>query len=295
MSAQNDIKQQVRDRYASVARSGMSGKATGVHSVATAFGYSEEELAALPESANLGLSCGNPTALASLQPGETVVDLGCGGGIDLVLAARKVGETGQAIGIDMTEEMIQRARQSAASAGLGNIRLHVASIDAIPLPDQSVDCVISNCVINLVPDKSAVFREIHRILKPGGRVAISDIALRQPLPEPIRQNLDAWIGCIAGAVLIDDYREQLTAAGFPDVVISDSGADLNAYASAGVTDSVCCAVTPDETSDDGLPVVGGCCSPPSSPTRTLHEELGAVLDQFDANAYAASVRVQAVK
>src|SRR5581483_4919315 len=203
------IERAVRSKYGAVATSGLSTEHAGVRAVAEAFGYTPEELASIPAEANMGLSCGNPTAFAGLRPGETVVDLGCGGGLDVLLAAAKVGPAGKAIGIDMTPEMLQRARHNAARQGLANVEFHLAAIDRLPLPDASVDCLVSNCVINLAPDKSAVFREMYRVLKPGGRVAVSDIALKKPLPAELARDLQAYIGCVAGALLIDDYHRGL--------------------------------------------------------------------------------------
>jgi SAM-dependent methyltransferase len=264
----------VRDRYGQTAKSGLSSNHDGVRAVAEAFGYSQEELESIPAEANMGLSCGNPTATANLRPGEVVVDLGSGGGLDVLLAAKKVGPTGKAVGIDMTPEMIALARKNAAKAGAANVEFHQSTIDRIPLPDNSVDVVISNCVINLAPDKPAVFREIARVLKPGGRVAVSDIALKKPLPEEIAKDVMAYVGCISGATMIPEYRQQLRDAGFRDVVIIDTGADLNAYTKVE-NQSGCCA-----PSKGG----GSCCG--STPS---------VLARHNVNDYAASVRVFAVK
>src|SRR6185369_288306 len=230
----SELEEAVRSRYGAVAISNLSTEHEGVRAVAEAFGYSTAELAAIPAEANMGLSCGNPTATANLREGETVVDLGSGGGLDVFLAATKVGPTGRAIGIDMTPEMIDLARRNAAKAnegaGYANVEFHLATIDKLPLPDNSVDCVISNCVINLAPDKPAVFREIARVLKPGGRLAISDIALKQVLPDELAKNVMDYVGCIAGAYLITEYRQHLLDAGFAHVQVIDSGADLNSYA-----------------------------------------------------------------
>src|SRR5215467_2160979 len=206
----------VKDKYGSVATSGLSSDHEGVKAVAEAFGYTPEELASIPSEANMGLSCGNPTATANLRPGEVVVDLGCGGGIDVLLASLQVGPTGKAIGIDMTAEMIERARKNAVQLGQGtapaNVAFHLARIEELPLPDASVDCLISNCVINLAPDKPAVFREMFRVLKPGGRVAVSDIALKCALPDELARSVAAQVGCVAGAVSIADYERDLRAA-----------------------------------------------------------------------------------
>ncbi|MFH1303257.1 MAG: arsenite methyltransferase [Planctomycetota bacterium] len=275
----------VQAQYAGVARGGLSNESDSVRSIASAFGYSQDELNQLPAEANMGLSCGNPLALAGVREGEVVVDLGCGGGMDVFLAARKVGTSGRVIGIDMTAEMLERARAGQQKLGLTNVEFHQSTIDQLPLPDNSVDCVISNCVINLVPDKLAVFHEIMRVLKPGGRVALSDIALKQELPDEMKQSVEAYVGCISGAILIDEYRRLLEQSGFASVVVTDTGADLNAYAMA--SDGVCCGEV-------------SCCSnvgesAGDTEQKSLHDGLASVMQSFDANAYAASVRVHALK
>lgn len=286
--------QTVHDQYAEVARSTLSNDADAVRAVAAAFGYSEEDLDSLPSEANMGLSCGNPVAIASLQPGEIVVDLGCGGGMDVLLAAKLVGSTGKAIGIDMTADMLARARAGAQKVGAINVEFHQANIDALPLQDNSVDCIISNCVINLAPDKDRVFREMLRVLKPGGRVAISDIALKQPLPVNVKESVEAYVGCISGAILIEDYQRRLLEAGFATVAVSDTGADLNAYAQAGHGASGCCTSPADESSSSSISSAS-CCNSAQGDGQALHDQLASVLSRFDANAFAASVRVHALK
>jgi SAM-dependent methyltransferase len=267
--------------------------------VAEAFGYSPEELASIPAEANMGLSCGNPTATASLREGETVVDLGSGGGLDVLLATRKVGPRGKAIGIDMTEAMIELARRNAEKSGLTNVEFHQATIDHLPLADGTVDCVISNCVINLAPDKPAVFREVARVLKPGGRLAASDIALKRSLPAELAADVAAYVGCIAGAIPIDDYRRMLLEAGFAHVEVIDSGKDLNAYAK--VENQSGCCPPPEAAAAPGLAIVeAGCCATVASTQgdpqgSDFHARLGKLLSQYDVNDYAASVRVFAVK
>ena len=281
-----EILDSVRSKYGAVAESTLSSDHAGVKAVAEAFGYSAEELTSIPAGANMGLSCGNPTATAHLRPGEVVVDLGSGGGLDVFLSAKMVGPTGRSIGIDMTPAMIDRARANAHSGGYTNVEFYHSTIDNIPLPDASVDCVISNCVLNLAPDKPAVFREIARILKPGGRLAVSDIALKTELPEAIAKSMAAYVGCIAGAIQIDDYRNGLLAAGFEHVEIVDSGSDLNAYAKVE-NQSGCCS-----------PGMAGesCCAPAAAPDpTTLHAELTDLLSKYDVNAAAASVKVYAIK
>jgi SAM-dependent methyltransferase len=221
-----------------------------------------------------------------------VVDLGSGGGLDVFLAAKKVGPTGKAIGIDMTPEMLERARSNAESQGFANVEFYEATIDNLPLPDASVDCVISNCVINLAADKGAVLREIARVLKPGGRVAVSDIALKKPLPPEIGNDLLAYVGCIAGAISINDYVAGLKAAGFAAVEVVDTRRDLNAYSQ--VEGQAACCAPPALESNSGLAVVGGCCS--AGPTTTeVHGGLADLLSRYDINKYAASVQVFAVK
>lgn len=218
----------VRQAYGRVAQGGGccgplssccgGGRATDV---ALGVGYSDAELATLPEGTNLGLSCGNPTALAELQPGEVVLDLGSGAGLDAFLAAQRVGPEGQVHGVDMTREMIAKARHNAAAfrrrTGLENVTFHHGQIEAIPLPDQSVDVVLSNCVLNLSPDQAQVWREIGRVLKPGGRVSISDMVLLQALPEAVRQNVEALVGCVAGAALQEDVARMMAEAGLVDI------------------------------------------------------------------------------
>lgn len=276
------LTQVVREKYGAVAESDLSSRHTGVHAVAEAFGYSAAELASIPADANMGLSCGNPTAAASLRPGEVVVDLGCGGGLDVLLAAQKVGPNGKAIGIDMTPQMIERAKKNAAN--LPNIEFHLATIDRLPLPNASVDCIISNCVINLAADKDAVFREAARILKPGGRFAVSDIALKQTLPLELAADVTAFVGCIAGAITVEQFRAGLLTAGFDSIEIIDSGADLNAYAKVE-GQSGCCSPTMEMTPT----------SLPNASASPVHAGLAKVLDRYDVNDYAASVRVYAVK
>jgi len=290
-----EITEAVRMKYGSVATSGLSSDNAGVRAVAEAFGYTPDELASIPAEANMGLSCGNPTATANLRPGEVVVDLGCGGGLDVLLAAKKVGPRGKAIGIDMTDEMLDLARRNAKQSGAANVEFHRATIDKLPLPDASVDCVISNCVINLAPDKPAVFREIVRVLKSGGRLAVSDIALKKSLPPEIGNDLMAYVGCIAGAVLVEKYRRQLAEAGFAHIEVIDTGSDLNSYAKVE-NQSGCCS--PAMSNAGGLPAVSdaGCCGPSeSSHDEGLHNRLADLLRRYDVNEYAASVRVFAVK
>lgn len=283
----------VKSKYGAVAESALSSNDAGVKAVAEAFGYSADELTSIPAEANMGLSCGNPTAIASIRPGEVVVDLGSGGGMDVFLAAPLVGPEGKVIGIDMTPEMIERATVNARNGGYQNVEFRLATIDRLPIADASVDCVISNCVINLAPDKPAVFREIARVLKPGGRLAVSDIALKTELPPVLAQSMAAYVGCIGGAIKIDDYREGLLAAGFQHLEIVDSGADLNAYAKVE-NQAGCCSPSMD-TSNGLMAPADACCSSAAPTPAGPHENLSKLLSEYDVNAAAASVKVYAVK
>lgn len=233
----------VRKGYAAIANRkttghsrscGCGGKKIAPQDLAQQIGYSIEELAALPEGANLGLSCGNPAALAALKPGEVVLDLGSGGGFDVFIAGRKVGATGRAIGVDMTPEMLAKARRNSVEysrqTGLSNVEFRLGEIEHLPLPDNSVDVVISNCVINLSPDKPQVWREMARVLKPGGRVAVSDLALLRPLPQAIREMMEAIVGCVGGAVLVPETERMAQAAGLTDMVLNKKSDFLKAKA-----------------------------------------------------------------
>ncbi len=184
-------------------------------------GYGDDELAGVPEGANLGLGCGNPVALASLKEGETVLDLGSGAGFDCFLAANKVGRNGKVIGVDMTPEMLDKARENARRGNYRNVEFRLGEIENIPAADNSVDAIISNCVINLAPDKKRVFREAFRVLKPGGRLMISDLVLLKELPAQVKNSVEAYIGCLSGAIMKDEYLEAIKNAGFSDVKIMD--------------------------------------------------------------------------
>lgn len=286
------IKSAVRDRYGAVARSGLNNEHQGAAAVAQAFGYSAQELASIPADANMGLSCGNPTALAELKPGDVVVDLGAGGGLDVFLAAQKVGAAGKAIGIDMTADMVDRARRNADKAGVTNVEFHLAEIESMPLPNDSVDVVISNCVLNLVPDKDRAFAEIFRILKPGGRLVASDIALKRELPEEVSEDLLAYVGCVAGAIRMDEYQEKLSQAGFSKIALIDSHADLGAYAALG--GEACCAAPTNQQATSGLSALeSSCCG--AKLESTVHQELAELFAKYDVNEFAASVKVSATK
>ena len=237
MEERNDIRTAVRERYGAIAEgkggccgSGASGAAAsccgsgeGAGCSTAELGYSAEERAAIPEGANLGLGCGNPIGLAEPKRGETVLDLGSGAGVDAFLAAREVGPEGRVIGVDMTPAMIDRARANASRSGYANVEFRLGEIEHLPVSDASVDLIVSNCVVNLSPEKDRVFREAYRVLKPGGRMLVSDLVLNQPLPAETRRSIEAYVGCIAGASLRADYLAFIRKAGFEEVEVVREG------------------------------------------------------------------------
>jgi len=225
-----DIKKVVREGYAKIAKQDSScckpvpsccGSTDLAEDISKKIGYTEEDIKAVPEGANLGLGCGNPVAFASLKEGETVLDLGSGAGLDCFLAASKVGKNGRVIGVDMTPEMIEKARENARKGNYRNVEFRLGEIENLPVADNSADVAISNCVINLVPDKRRVFMEVFRVLKPGGRLMVSDIVLLKELPDFIKNSIEAYIGCLSGAIMRDEYIGAIKAAGFYDVGIID--------------------------------------------------------------------------
>ncbi len=226
---QKEIKKVVRERYADIARKEGSCCAPvasccggdGAEGISKRIGYDDEELKSVPQGANLGLGCGNPLAMVSLKEGDTVLDLGSGAGFDCFLAANRVGKEGKVIGMDMTPDMIDRARENARKGNYTNVEFRLGEIENIPAADNSVDVVISNCVINLAPDKNKVFKEAFRVLKPGGSLIISDIVLLKELPDSIRDSIEAYIGCVAGALMKDEYLKTIKNAGFKDIQVLD--------------------------------------------------------------------------
>jgi len=228
MSTSNDIRDTVREKYGVLAEGGGCGCGCGTGtasccstdaSTMTELGYTETQLAAIPEGANLGLGCGNPLAHAAVKPGETVLDLGSGAGIDAFLAAQEVGPAGRVIGVDMTASMIRRARENAAKGNYPNVEFRLGEIENLPVADGTVDLIVSNCVINLSPDKPRVFAEALRALRPGGRLVVSDLVLTRPLPDSVRKSVEAYVGCVAGASQRDDYLRMLRESGFGDVTV----------------------------------------------------------------------------
>ncbi len=232
MKTRNEIRQEVRENYASVAQRTAAGDcgcgpssccgdggAELSEDLALEMGYTREDLAGMPEGANMGLGCGNPQAIASLRPGQTVLDLGSGGGFDCFLAARKVGEEGRVIGVDMTPEMLSKARANAERGRLDNVEFRLGEIERLPLADGSVDVILSNCVINLSPDKPAVFREAYRVLRPGGRLAVSDVVAAGEIPAELLEKAEYYSACITGAASVDDLESMIAEAGFVEIRI----------------------------------------------------------------------------
>lgn len=224
------IKNSVRNGYAKIARKESSccspavsccGSTDTTEGISKKMGYTDEELRSIPEGANLGLGCGNPVALATLKKGETVLDLGSGAGFDCFLASNRVGENGKVIGVDMTPEMVEKANENARKGKYKNIEFRLGEIENLPVADNSVDVVISNCVINLSPEKEKVFSEAFRVLKPGGRLMVSDLVLLKELPEIIKDSIEAYIGCLSGAIMKNDYMNAIKNAGFKDIRIID--------------------------------------------------------------------------
>lgn len=233
---QEEIRESVRRAYGKVANSGGTpfqmadggGCCSSPQSISASLGYSKEDLECAPAGADMGLGCGNPTALASIQTGETVVDLGSGGGFDCFLAAKAVGSTGKVIGVDMTPEMVSKARKIAEEEGISNVEFRLGEIEHLPVADNSADLILSNCVVNLSPDKTSVFEEAFRVLKPGGRLAVSDILALAPIPQDVKKDLDLVSACIGGAATVKETEGMLTRAGFVNIRIRPKGEGLNA-------------------------------------------------------------------
>lgn len=228
-----EIRKFVKKRYGKMAKAGVSccqpcECESSLRELGKRIGYSEEDLRNVPEASNMGLGCGNPVALAALKEGETVLDLGSGGGIDVFLAAKRVGDKGKVIGVDMTKEMIEKAKSTAQKYGYTNVEFRLGEIENLPVENNSVDVIISNCVINLSVDKEKVFSEAYRVLKPGGKIMISDLVTEGELPEKIKKSFDAWAGCIAGALEKNEYLDTIRKVGFTNVkVASESSYDID--------------------------------------------------------------------
>ncbi|KAJ7324043.1 S-adenosyl-L-methionine-dependent methyltransferase [Mycena albidolilacea] len=306
--------QAVHDSYSSIAKT--SSAPEYASAVAQSFGYTAEQLAAVPIDSHMGLGCGNPTVTATLKPGEAVLDLGSGGGIDIFLAALKIGPGGIAIGLDMSADMVKRARNKATERGL--FPPHVSFVQCLltePLPilSNSVDCVLSNCVINLLPPsgKNHIFHEIYRVLKPGGRVVLDDILAKEEFPAGIRDDMAQYVGCIGGAIPADGYRALLNSAGFKETLFVDSRADLNIYKTAAGSQSTstsCCgprsdseAIVPvssatiSDTAAETQPITNSCYKPRSSTDKATVAVPAEGSDNLDLNHWAASYQIYARK
>jgi arsenite methyltransferase len=270
----DEVRSAVRDHYGNVARTkGAVGCAPSCCSPTTGaslgLGYSESDLASVPEGADMGLGCGNPQAIASMRAGETVLDLGSGGGFDAFLASRQVGPTGRVIGVDMTPEMIAKARANATKLGASNVEFRLGEIEHLPVDPGTIDVILSNCVVNLSPDKGAVFREAHRVLKPGGRLAISDVVLMKDLPPAMNEEILALVGCVSGAARVDTLETLLREAGFVDVRVMprpESRAFIREWLpGSGVEDHVASATI---EARKAAVVAAPCCGPSGCGEKT---------------------------
>jgi SAM-dependent methyltransferase len=262
----DDVRAVVRHHYGNIARGASTACAPGccssVGTAAATLGYTDKQVDAVPDGADLGLGCGNPTAIASLREGETVLDLGAGGGFDCFIAARQVGPRGKVIGVDMTADMVTRARENARKVNATNVEFRLGEIEHLPVADASVDAILSNCVVNLSPDKPAVFREAFRVLRAGGRLAISDVVATGPIPVELQNQAAALAGCVAGAAPLDDVRAMLASAGFVDVdvKIAPRSAEIVGAWLPGIERFVASATI--EARKPGGSVAGGsCCGP----------------------------------
>lgn len=260
--SEDEVRGLVRETYGKIARQGGSCCGPGgcaPREASRKNGYSEDDLSAVPEGADLGLGCGNPHAIAALRPGEVVLDLGSGGGLDAFLAADRVGDGGRVIGVDMTPEMVAKARENAAKVQAANVEFRLGEVEHLPVADGSVDVILSNCVINLVPDKRAAFREAIRVLKDGGRLAISDVVATAPIPDDLRSDMEAYTGCVAGAAPVDELRAILEEAGFSEVRITVDEAS-RARMAEWFPDSEANRVVA-SASIEAVKPAGGCCAP----------------------------------
>ncbi|KAF8855484.1 putative UbiE/COQ5 family methyltransferase [Acephala macrosclerotiorum] len=295
--------QKVSDHYSAIAREDTSSNAEHIRKVAESFGYSAEDLASVPEGANLGVSCGNPLAVAGLKAGETVIDLGSGAGFDVFQAARKVGPNGLSIGIDMSQDMLDRANKNAEKSSITNVKFVLAPITKIPLESECADCIISNCVINLLAreDKLVCFKDVFRLLRPGGRLAVSDILAKKIFPEELRRDMGLYVGCISGASLVSEYEQWLKEAGFDEILIVDKKSDLNIYKERGqeATSSSCCETTtarPKEQNSSCYAPATSCCSTATETAKAKSKENPAKrVANIDFNEWVSSYSIYAVK
>ncbi|CZR59545.1 related to arsenic methyltransferase Cyt19 [Phialocephala subalpina] len=301
--------QMVSDHYSAIAREDSSTNASHIRKVAESFGYSAEDLASVPEGANLGVSCGNPLAIAGLKAGETVIDLGSGAGFDVFQASRKVGPDGLSIGVDMSQDMLDRAKRNAEKAAITNVKFVLAPITKIPLESESANCIISNCVINLLAqeDKLVCLKEVFRILRPGGRLAVSDILAKKVLPEELQRDTRLYVGCISGASLVSEYEKWLKEAGglkltmVSEILIVDKKSDLNIYKERGQEESSssCCETSTSKHKEQASSCCApatSCCSSTTGATKADDkQDLAKRVANIDFNEWVSSYSIYAVK